>query len=101
MPIKTKKATEEKSSSPKSNGAPKLKFNSGWEYAPAPESTGHIKLQDRYDLSINGRFVKPSSGRYFDSINPANEKKLSEVAEANAADVDKAVKSAIALLETK
>jgi aldehyde dehydrogenase (NAD+) len=98
MPVKTKKATDKKTISPeektKSNGIPKLKFNSTWGYAPAPESTSHIKLKDRYDLFINGKFVKPSSGKYFETINPATEQKLSEVAEANAADVDKAVKSA-------
>jgi len=97
MPVKTKKAeqkqiaAEEKA---KNNGIPKLKFNSTWGYAPAPESTGHIKLKDRYDIFINGKFVKPSSGKYFETINPATESKLAEVAEANAADVDKAVKSA-------
>jgi aldehyde dehydrogenase (NAD+) len=97
MPVKTKKAeqkqiaAEEKA---KSNGIPKLKFNSTWGYAPALESTGHIKLKDRYDLFINGKFAKPSSGKYFETINPATEAKLSEIAEANAADVDKAVKSA-------
>src|SRR4029077_2028419 len=78
----------------KSNGLPKLKFNSGWEYAPAPESKSHIKLKDRYDLFINGKFVKPSSGKYFETINPATEEKIAEIAEANAADVDKAVKAA-------
>lgn len=104
MPVKTKKATDKKTQE-KTNGVPKLKFNTGWEYAPAPESTSHIKLKDRYDLFINGRFVKPSSGKparlngshsdgYFETINPATEEKLSEVADANAADVDKAVKSA-------
>src|SRR4029078_9464021 len=76
------------------NGVPKLKFNSGWEYAPAPESKSHIKLKDRYELFINGKFVKPSSGKYFEKINPANEEKIAEIAEANAADVDKAVKAA-------
>jgi len=96
MPVKTKKAQhkeipEEKA---KGNGIPKLKFNSGWQYAPAPESASHVKLKDRYDLFINGKFVKPSSGKYFETINPATEAKLSEVAEANAADVDKAVKAA-------
>lgn len=94
MPVKTKKAAEQKQTSSKSNGIPKLKFNTAWEYAPAPESTSHIQLKDRYDLFINGRFVKPSSGKHFETINPATEEKLSEVAEANAADVDKAVKSA-------
>ena len=76
------------------NGIPKLKFNTGWEYAPAPESKGHIQLKDRYDLFIGGKFIKASSGRYFDTINPATEQKIAEVAEANTADVDKAVKSA-------
>ena len=76
------------------DGSPKLKFNTGWEYAPAPESKGHIQLKDRYDLFIGGKFVKPSSGNYFDTINPATEQKIAEIAEANTADVDKAVKSA-------
>ena len=75
------------------NGSPKLTFNSGWEYAPAPESKSHIKLKDRYDLFIGGKFVKPSSGNYFDTINPATEEKIAEVAEANTTDVDKAVKA--------
>src|ERR1051326_2049587 len=86
-------ATKKKAIS-KSNGVSKLKFNTGWEYAPAPESKAHIKLKDRYDLFINGKFVKPSSGKYFETINPATEEKIAEVAEANAADVDKAVRAA-------
>jgi len=74
MPPATKK---EKKISVKSNGVPKLKFNSGWEYSPTPESKTHIKLKDRYDLFINGKFVKPSSGKYFETINPATEEKNS------------------------
>src|SRR6476620_4740853 len=89
MPTKTKKK-----SISNSNGIPKLKFNSTWGYAPAPESTSHIKLKDRYDLFINGKFVKPSSGKYFETINPATEETIAEIAEANIADVDKAVKAA-------
>ncbi len=72
----------------------KLAFDGGWEYAPAPESTDHIKVAKRYGLFINGEFVAPEKGRYFDSINPATEEKLSRVAEASEADVDKAVKAA-------
>ncbi|CAN5566897.1 aldehyde dehydrogenase family protein [soil metagenome] len=71
-----------------------LKFDTQWTYAPAPESTDHIKIKDRYDLFINGKFTPPSTRKYFDTINPATEKKISAVAEASAADVDKAVKSA-------
>jgi aldehyde dehydrogenase (NAD+) len=65
-----------------------------WEYAPAPESSDNIKLKDQYELFINGAFVKPESKKYFDTINPANGKKLARVAEANEKDVDKAVKAA-------
>src|SRR5947208_8701775 len=72
----------------------KLNFATDWSYAPAPESAGHVKLQSRYDLFINGKFVAPAKGEYFDTINPANEKKLGEVAAATEQDVDLAVKSA-------
>ena len=65
-----------------------------WEYSPAPESTDHIQLKDKYDLFINGKFVPSSGGKTFNSINPANEKAIAKVADANKADVDKAVKAA-------
>ena len=72
----------------------KLAFDGGWEYDPAPESTDHISFRKRYGLFINGEFVAPEKGRYFDTINPANEEKLSRVADASEADVDKAVRAA-------
>src|SRR3954468_6545581 len=72
----------------------RLSFGSKWEYAPAAESNSYIQLQKRYSLFIDGKFVKPRSGKYFDSINPATEEKLAEIAEANAKDVDLAVKAA-------
>ena len=65
-----------------------------WDYSPAPESTDHIQLKNKYDLFINGEFVPSSDGKYFDTINPSNEKKIAEVAEAGKADIDKAVASA-------
>jgi len=63
-------------------------------YSPAPESTNHIEIKERYPLFIKGKFSEPQSGKYFSTINPATEKKLSEVAVANQTDVDFAVKSA-------
>jgi len=63
-------------------------------YSPAPESTNHIEIKERYPLFIKGKFSEPKSGTYLPTINPATEKKLSEVAVANQADVDFAVKSA-------
>ena len=65
-----------------------------WDYSPAPESTDHIQLKNKYDLFINGEFVPSSDGKYFDTINPSNEKKIAEVAEAGKADIEKAVASA-------
>ncbi len=72
----------------------KLAFDGGWEYDPAPESTDHIKIRKRYGHFIDGEFVSPESGKYFDTVNPATEEKLSRVADGNEADVDKAVKAA-------
>ncbi len=72
----------------------KLAFDGGWEYAPAPESTDHVRIAKRYGLFIDNEFVSPQSGRYFDTINPATEAKLSRVAQAGEADVDKAVRAA-------
>ena len=71
----------------------RLIFGDLWEYDPAPE-TADPKLKDRYDLFIGGKFVRPRSGKYFDSINPANERKLSEIALAGVADVDAAYAAA-------
>ena len=78
---------------PKSNTI-KLKFDTTWSYAPAPESKSAATIKPQYDLFINGEWTKPLSEKYFNSINPANEEKISEVADANEADVDRAVKAA-------
>ena len=69
-------------------------FQNGWQYAPAPEAKDHIRLKEKYDLFINGKFIKPNSGKYFSTINPATEEKLAEIAEANEKDVSAAVLSA-------
>ena len=78
----------------------KIDFSSDWNIVPALESTTHFKLKETYDLFINGKFVAPKSGKYFDTINPANEKVLAKVAEANEADIDSAVKAARIAYET-
>jgi aldehyde dehydrogenase (NAD+) len=73
--------------------APELIFGDLWAFDPAPE-TADPKLKPRYDLFIGGRFVAPTGGKYFDSINPANEQKLAEIALATQADVDAAYAAA-------
>lgn len=47
----------------------------------------------RADLLIHGRRVPAQSGRYFETVDPATEEVIAEVAEADAADVDAAVRS--------
>lgn len=84
------KETPYKPTSPNS----KLDFASVWEYDAAPESSDHAEVKDRYELFIGGKFVKPSKGRYFKSINPANNEVITEFAEATQSDVDDAVKAA-------
>ena len=73
--------------------APALIFGDLWSYDPAPE-TAEPSLKARYDLFIDGKFVAPESGRYFDSINPATEEKLAEIALAGQEDVDAAYAAA-------
>jgi aldehyde dehydrogenase (NAD+) len=73
--------------------ARELLFGDLWEYDPAPESAPAF-IEPRYGLFINGKFVAPKTRRYFDSISPRNEEKLSEIAVAGAADVDAAYQAA-------
>jgi aldehyde dehydrogenase (NAD+) len=65
-----------------------------FEYAPAPEAIDHVRIQPSYGHFIGGRMVEPHSKKRFHTINPATEKKLAEVSEGDAVDVDRAVKSA-------
>ena len=78
----------------------RLTFGSKWDYAPAPETFDYLKIAPRHELFIDGHFVEPSTGKHFDSINPATEEKLSEVALGAEADVDRAVQAARRAYET-
>ena len=71
-----------------------LDFGMAWDYAPAPEAPDHVRIDPKYGLFIGGRWVTPRSGKFFPTISPSTEQVLSEVAEANAQDVDDAVKAA-------
>src|SRR5687767_12112929 len=79
--------------------APELIFGDLWEFDPAPE-TADPKLKARYDLFIDGKFVAPKSGKYFDSVNPANEQKIAEIALAGRDDVDAAYAAAQRAFDT-
>src|SRR5262249_39837251 len=66
---------------------------------PAPEDHKAYPIAPRHELFIGGKLVAPHSGKYFDSINPATEEKLTEIALADEHDVDAAVKAARASYE--
>jgi aldehyde dehydrogenase (NAD+) len=49
---------------------------------------------ERADMLIGGQRLPAQSGRYFETLDPANEQVIAHVAEADAADIDAAVVSA-------
>lgn len=57
-----------------------------------------ITLPERR-LLIDGKWVEPASGKSFDTINPATEHVITQIAEAGATDIDAAVRSARRALE--
>src|ERR1700737_2582088 len=73
------------------------------EYGPAPEDSkdalawlDHHKR--RFGHFMQGAWVGPSTGEYFDTADPSTGEKLASVAQGSAADIDAAVKAARAAL---
>jgi aldehyde dehydrogenase (NAD+) len=64
-----------------------------FEYAAAPETTKPA-IREQYGLFIDGKWTAPESGRYFETINPANELPLAHVAYGDERDVERAVRAA-------
>jgi aldehyde dehydrogenase (NAD+) len=72
-------------------------------YGPAPEDpTEALSWLDhhgrRFGHFINGAWLPPAEGKYFDTADPSTGEKLASVAQGSAADVDAAVKAARAAL---
>ncbi len=68
-------------------------------YGPAPENAGEAiqfleSHNKSFNLFINGKWEAPSSGEYFDSINPSTKEKLAKISDADENDVNKAVAAA-------
>ncbi len=72
---------------------------SRWEYAPAPEASDIVCLEQRYGLFVGGEWLEPRSGEWYRTINPATEEPLAEVAYGGAEDVRLAVRAAREALE--
>src|SRR5262249_9136328 len=68
-------------------------------YGPAPESASPAAAwlpahARRLGLFMGNEWRAPTSGEYFESVNPATGKPLIEVAQAGAADVEAATRAA-------
>ncbi|MGH7460040.1 MAG: aldehyde dehydrogenase family protein, partial [Longimicrobiales bacterium] len=68
-------------------------------YGPAPENPATafewLDAHDRrFDLFIGNQWVAPGSGEYFETVNPADAKPLARIGQADADDVDAAVRAA-------
>ena len=84
-----KKANAEKNTQGADQNPPAI-----FDYAPSLEGTDIVKIKPKNQLFINGKFVDPTSNKYFASVNPATGEDLAQIAEAGAKDVDTAVKAA-------
>src|SRR3954466_6349961 len=67
--------------------------STAFEYAPAPESRAIVDIKPSYGLFVNGEFVD-GHGKAFKTISPSTEEVLAEIAEAEGAGVDNAVRAA-------
>ena len=60
--------------------------------------TSHLKVKfpfkAKYGNYINGKFVEPKSGKYFDNTSPISNEKICSVARSNEKDVDAALDAA-------
>jgi len=69
------------------------------DYGPAPEGDGPARkwIADhggKFGVFIDGQWVAPDKGRWFDTIEPGSGKKLAQLLDADKGLVDKAVKAA-------
>ena len=72
------------------------------EYGPAPEDAKEAltwldQHSRRFGHFINGTWLEPSAGEYFDTTDPSTGEKLASVAQGSPADIDAAVKAARAV----
>ena len=67
--------------------------------APKSNLAARPSFREKYDHFINGEWVAPDSGEYFENISPIDGKVFTHAARGNAKDVDKAIDAAIAAFQ--
>jgi aldehyde dehydrogenase len=63
-------------------------------YEAPGQSGSKVKFLGRYGNYINGEFVAPARGRYFENLSPVNGKPFCEVARSDHEDIEKALDAA-------
>ena len=69
-------------------------------YAQPGQAGSVADFKPRYDHWINGQYVAPASGEYFENVTPVTGRVFCEVARGNAADIEKALDAAHAAAKT-
>jgi len=64
--------------------------------APQSVVAARPSFREKYDHFINGEWVAPEGGEYFENVSPIDGKVFTHAARGNAKDVDKAIDAAIA-----
>jgi aldehyde dehydrogenase (NAD+) len=69
------------------------------EYGPAPEDPKEAQAwlerhSRKFNHFIDGGWLAPAAGEYFDTLDPSNGEKLASVAQGSSADIDAAVRAA-------
>jgi aldehyde dehydrogenase len=62
--------------------------------APKSNLAARPSFKEKYEHYINGEWVAPSGGEYFDNISPIDGKMFTQAARGNAKDIDKAIDAA-------
>ncbi len=91
---KSSKKAKSKSKKSKTNGG---KMSAEMKLSSVLD-TSHLKVKfpfkAKYGNYINGKFVEPKSGKYFDNTSPISNEKICAVARSNEKDVDAALDAA-------
>ena len=91
---KTLKKAKSKSKKRKTNGG---KMSAEMKVSSVLD-TSHLKVKfpfkAKYGNYINGKFVEPKSGKYFDNTSPISNEKICSIARSNEKDVDAALDAA-------
>ena len=98
--LSQKKKNKSKSKKRKTNGG---KMSAEMKVSSVLD-TSHLKVKfpfkTKYGNFINGKFVEPKSGKYFDNTSPISNEKICSIARSNEKDVDAALDAAHAAFPT-